>query len=61
VPGPVFDLLEAQAATSSNPLAVILEPDGEFPSMPVLLSQMKQARQAVARGRAGRLATAVPA
>jgi uncharacterized protein len=61
VPDPVFDLLEETAAISPNPLIVILERDGDFPSMPALLSQMHKARQTVARGRAGRLTTAVSA
>jgi uncharacterized protein (UPF0276 family) len=59
VPDPVFDLLEETAAISPNPLIVILERDGDFPSMSVLLAQMRQAGQAVTRGRAGRLTTAV--
>ena len=52
VPDPVFDLLEAAAAISTNPLTVILERDGDFPSMSVLLSQMQHARRSLARGRA---------
>lgn len=52
VPDPVFDLLEEAAALSPNPLAVILERDGAYPSMQCLLAQMEQARQALARGRA---------
>jgi uncharacterized protein len=59
VPDPVFALLEETATTSPNPLTVILERDGDFPSMPALLSQMRQARQAVARGRARKLAATV--
>jgi len=59
VPDPVFALLEETATTSPNPLTVILERDGDFPSMPALLSQMRQARQAVARGRARKLTATV--
>jgi uncharacterized protein (UPF0276 family) len=61
VPDQVFDLLEETAAISPNPLIVILERDGDFPSMPVLIAQMRQARQAVTRGRSGRLTNAVSA
>lgn len=51
VPDPVFELLEEAAAFSPNPLTVILERDGAYPSMECLLAQMEQARQALARGR----------
>jgi uncharacterized protein len=51
VPDPVFDLLEETAALSPNPLTVILERDGAFPSMDCLLAQIELARQALARGR----------
>jgi uncharacterized protein (UPF0276 family) len=54
VPDPVFDLLEETAALSSNPLTVILERDGAFPSMDCLLTQTDLARMALARGRARR-------
>jgi uncharacterized protein (UPF0276 family) len=52
VSDPVFELLEEAAAISPNPLTVILERDGAYPSMNCLLAQMEQARQALARGRA---------
>jgi uncharacterized protein (UPF0276 family) len=52
VPDPVFELLEEAAALSPNPLTVILERDGAYPSMDCLLAQIKRARQALARGRA---------
>jgi uncharacterized protein (UPF0276 family) len=52
VPDPVFELLEEAAAISPNPLTVILERDGAYPSMNCLLAQIDQARQALARGRA---------
>jgi uncharacterized protein (UPF0276 family) len=54
VPDPVFELLEETAAISPNPLSVILERDGAYPSMDCLLAQMERARQALARGRARR-------
>jgi hypothetical protein len=54
VPDPVFELLEETAAISPNPLTVILERDGAYPSMDCLLAQMERARQALARGRARR-------
>lgn len=52
VPDPVFELLEEAAALTTNPLTVILERDGDYPSMDCLLSQMKTAREMMARGRA---------
>jgi hypothetical protein len=52
VPDPVFELLEDTAALSPNPLVVILERDGGYPSMECLLSQIKSAREALVRGRA---------
>ena len=60
VPDPVFDLLEETAAASSDPLIVILERDGDFPSMQILLGQMRQARQSLARGRARKLTAMEP-
>jgi uncharacterized protein len=38
VPDQVFDLLEETAALSPNPLTVILERDGAYPSAPALLA-----------------------
>jgi uncharacterized protein (UPF0276 family) len=52
VPDPVFDLLEETAALSPNPLTVILERDGAYPSVDCLLAQMDLARGALSRGRA---------
>jgi uncharacterized protein (UPF0276 family) len=52
VPDPVFDLLEETAARAPRPLTVILERDGDYPSVDSLLAQIVQARQALARGRA---------
>jgi len=54
VPDPVFELLEEAAALSPNPLTVILERDGAYPSMDCLLAQVELARKALARGRARR-------
>lgn len=51
VPDPVFALLEDAAALSPNPVTVILERDGAYPSMDCLLFQMRMARKALARGR----------
>lgn len=54
VPDPVFALLEEVAATSTNPLTVILERDGAYPSMAELSVQIGRARASVERGRARR-------
>lgn len=51
VPDPVFELLEDAAALSPNPVTVILERDGAYPSMDCLLFQIRMARKALARGR----------
>lgn len=51
VPDPVYELLEAVAARAPQPLTVILERDGNFPSIESLLAQIDRARQAVAHGR----------
>ena len=61
VPDPVFVLLEEAAALTPNPLTVILERDGAYPSMDCLLAQIEQARQALTRGRARLVAQEVPA
>jgi uncharacterized protein (UPF0276 family) len=52
VPDPVYDLLETVAALASQPLTIIIERDGNFPSIESLLAQLDRAREAVARGRA---------
>jgi uncharacterized protein (UPF0276 family) len=54
VPDPVFDLLEETAARAPAPLTVILERDGDYPSMDSLLEQITKARRAIAKGRARR-------
>jgi uncharacterized protein len=55
VPDPVFELLEETAARAPGPLTVILERDGDYPSMDSLLAQIAQARSALATGRARRV------
>ena len=52
VPDPVYDLLVEVGAYTPRTLTVILERDGDFPSIDCLLSQLDRARQALARGRA---------
>ena len=52
VPDPVFDLLTALAARAPGPLTVILERDGEYPTITRLLGELDRARLALARGRA---------
>ncbi|MCA1576114.1 MAG: DUF692 domain-containing protein [Acidobacteria bacterium] len=52
VPDPVYELLAEVAARAPQPLTVILERDGNFPSIEALLVQLDRAREAVARGRA---------
>lgn len=51
VPDPVYKLLEEVAARAPQPLTVILERDGKFPSIDALLTQLDKARHAVAEGR----------
>ncbi len=51
VPDPVFDLLGALAAATSQPLTVIIERDGGYPSFASLLGQLDRARASVALGR----------
>jgi uncharacterized protein len=52
VPDPVYALLEEVGARVTKPLTVILEQDGNYPSMGDLLLQLDRAREALARGRA---------
>lgn len=54
VPDPVYELLSAVAERAPQPLTVILERDGDYPSMEDLLAQIDRARTAVAAGRARR-------
>ena len=51
VPDPVYELLEEVAARAPQPLTVILERDGKFPSIESLLAQLDRARHAVSEGR----------
>jgi uncharacterized protein (UPF0276 family) len=51
IPDPVYELLIEVGARVSQPLNVILERDGNFPSIESLLSQLDQARSALAQGR----------
>jgi len=52
VPDPVYDLLEIVGERVPHPVDVVLERDGAFPSLGLLLAQLDRARQALARGRA---------
>jgi uncharacterized protein (UPF0276 family) len=61
VPDPVYELLAEVAARAPQPLTVILERDGNFPSIETLLVQLDRAREAVARGRANLSASEVAA
>ena len=54
VPDPVYTLLEDLAARAERPLSVVLERDGDFPPMEVLLAEIDCAREAIRRGRARR-------
>jgi hypothetical protein len=53
-PDPVYELLEALAARAPNALTVIIERDGRYPSMDILLAQVQRAREALRRGRSAR-------
>ena len=61
VPDPVYELLAEVAARAPQPLTVILERDGNFPSIESLLIQLDRASEAVARGRGKSIATEVAA
>lgn len=52
VPPAVYDLLEGLAASAAHPLDVIIERDGCYPPIEALLAQVRDARAALARGRA---------
>ena len=52
VPDPVYVLLEEVGARTEPGLTVILERDGVYPSIEVLIHQLDRARMALARGRA---------
>lgn len=57
-PDPVYRLLEEAAARAQGPLSVIIERDGNYPPIQVLLEQLDKARAALARGRSRRTETA---
>jgi len=48
---PVYDLLCEVAARAAQPLTVVLERDGAFPPIPVLLDELDRIRAALAAGR----------
>jgi uncharacterized protein len=52
VPDPVYDLLVEVGSRATNPLTVILERDGHYPPIEMLLDQLDRARHALAAGRA---------
>ena len=57
VPDPVYDLLAEVGSRAPRALTVILERDGDFPSIACLLHQLGRARQALAQGRARLIST----
>ena len=57
VPDPVYDLLVEVGASATRALTVILERDGDFPSINCLLDQLDRAREALSIGRARLIAT----
>jgi uncharacterized protein (UPF0276 family) len=61
VDDPVYDLLAEVAACTAAPLTVILERDGAYPAMNVLLAELDRARAALAAGRARRCQQDAPA
>jgi uncharacterized protein (UPF0276 family) len=54
VPDPVYALLEEVGARTEPGLTIILERDGEYPSIESLIRQLDRARVALAHGRARR-------
>jgi hypothetical protein len=52
VPDPVYDLLVEVGARAPHPVTVILERDGRYPPMEMLLAELDRARAALAAGRA---------
>jgi uncharacterized protein len=60
VPDAVFTMLEELAALAPQPLTVILERDGAYPSMEDLLSELRVARRALKSGREQRRPAVVP-
>jgi uncharacterized protein (UPF0276 family) len=60
-PDSVYDLLTDLAARCPNPLTVVLERDGEYPSIDQLLAQLARARRALESGRSHPSGTGIPA
>jgi len=58
VPEAVYALLEYIGTKMAHPLTVILERDGRYPPIGILLNQLDRARDALRRGRAKRLSEA---
>jgi uncharacterized protein (UPF0276 family) len=58
VPPEVFQLLEELALRAPQALTVIVERDGRYPPMDLLVAELARARQALAAGRAHRMARA---
>jgi uncharacterized protein len=56
VPEPVYDLLAEVGARAPYPVTVILERDGRYPPIEILLDQLERARRSLAAGRARRAA-----
>jgi uncharacterized protein (UPF0276 family) len=51
VPDVVFTMLVELGHLCPQPLTVILERDGQYPGFPLLLEQLRRAREALAQGR----------
>jgi uncharacterized protein len=51
VADPVYALLSEVASRTARPLTVILERDGNYPAMPILLKELARARDALTEGR----------
>jgi uncharacterized protein (UPF0276 family) len=51
VPDVVFTMLAELGHLCPQPLTVILERDGQYPEFPLLLKQLRRAREALAQGR----------
>jgi uncharacterized protein len=51
VPDTVFTMLAELGHLCPQPLTVILERDGQYPEFPLLLKQLRRAREALAQGR----------
>lgn len=58
VPETVYELLQYVGAKVRHPLTVLLERDGRYPPMEMLLTQLDRGRDALCRGRAKQLSEA---